>query len=513
MPPTVETQRLDRAPVQGGARDEAREAHRRSRALHWDRVAGMGARCSGGYHRRLERVYRTLIPPGLRVLEIGCAQGDLLAAVKPAAGVGIDLSGRMVEEARRRHPEPSLRFIAGDAHDTAIEGPFDAVILSDVVNDLWDVQRVLERVRGACTERTRVVINAYSRLWEWPLAAARKLGLARPMLRQSWLTREDITNLLDLAGFETIRTFQEVLWPVGTPVVAPVMNRVGAKLWPLRHLCLTNFVVARPKPIADLGLGVADLGADFNPQSGIRNPKSLPSVTVVVPARNEEGNVPALLERIPAMGSRTEVIFVEGNSTDGTWGALERGLAGYTRLPAALLKQRGKGKGDAVRLGMEAARGDIVMILDADLTVPPEDLPRFYEALRSGTGEFINGVRLVYPMQERAMRLLNVAGNKFFSLAFSWILGQRIKDTLCGTKALWREDYGRIAAGRGYFGDFDPFGDFDLIFGAAKLNLKIIDLPVRYRERTYGDTNIHRWRHGLLLLRMAGFAARRLKFV
>jgi ubiquinone/menaquinone biosynthesis C-methylase UbiE len=467
------------------------------RTEHWDSIARRGdgsTKASRAYHKRLRDIYRFLIPPGLRILELGCGKGELLAALEPSVGLGIDLSSAMVHEAQRRHP--SLRFVQGDAHALSSEGPFDAVILSDLVNELWDVQRVLESVRGVCTARTRIIINAYSRLWEWPLSMARRFGLAKPMLRQNWLTVEDIRNLLDLAGFETIRTTSEVVCPLRIPLVAPLLNRFVAKVWPFKHLALTNFIIARPKPDRP---DVGDVGG--------------PSVTVVVPARNEAGNVPAILERIPKMGSRTEVVFVEGNSTDDTFAVLERELSKFNRLPWALLKQDGKGKGNAVRKGFEAARGDIVMILDADLTVPPEDLPRFYEALRSGTGEFVNGVRLVYPMEERAMRFLNLVGNKFFSLAFSWLLGQRIKDTLCGTKALWREDYLRIAANRSYFGDFDPFGDFDLIFGAAKLNLKVVDMPVRYRERVYGETNIHRWKHGWLLLRMVAFGARRLKFV
>jgi glycosyltransferase involved in cell wall biosynthesis len=213
------------------------------------------------------------------------------------------------------------------------------------------------------------------------------------------------------------------------------------------------------------------------------------------------------------MGRGTELIFVEGHSKDDTYAAIEREIAANPSIPSLLLRQTGIGKADAVRLGFSRASGDVLMILDADLTVPPEDLPRFHAALVSGKGEFINGVRLVYPMEKEAMRTLNFLGNKFFSMAFSWLLGQPIKDTLCGTKVLWRKDYERIAANRSYFGDFDPFGDFDLIFGAAKLNLKIIDLPVRYRERTYGSTNISRWKHGLLLFRMVAFAARRMKFV
>ncbi len=237
------------------------------------------------------------------------------------------------------------------------------------------------------------------------------------------------------------------------------------------------------------------------------------SVSVVIPARNEAGNIDDILARVPNMGLRTELIFVEGNSTDDTYAAIERRLKEFPDRPWSLYRQTGRGKGDAVRLGFRQATGDVLMILDADLTVPPEDLPRFYEAIVEGKGDFINGVRLVYPMEDQAMRLLNLVGNKFFSLTFSWLLGQPIRDTLCGTKVLSRKDYQRIAANQSYFGDFDPFGDFDLLFGAAKLNLRIVDVAIRYRERKYGATNIQRWRHGIALLRMALFASRKIKFI
>ncbi len=213
------------------------------------------------------------------------------------------------------------------------------------------------------------------------------------------------------------------------------------------------------------------------------------------------------------MGKETEIVFVEGHSTDNTYEAIKKEIKKYPEKKYSLFRQNGKGKGDAVRLGFEKAEGDILMILDADLTVPPEDLPRFVDALVSGKGEFINGVRLIYPMEDKAMRFFNILGNKFFSLAFSWLLSQPIKDTLCGTKVLYKRDYEFIARNRSYFGDFDPFGDFDLLFGAARLTMKITELPIRYRERKYGSTSISRWRHGWLLLKMVIFAAKRIKFV
>jgi glycosyltransferase involved in cell wall biosynthesis len=314
------------------------------------------------------------------------------------------------------------------------------------------------------------------------------------VLKLNWLTVPDVSNLMHLTGFRAFRRWQEVLCPFPLPGVAPLCDRVLVKLPGIRHLALANFLLARPEHLPE--------------------PKPWrPTVSVVVPARNEAGNIDAILARTPDMGGGTEIIFVEGHSGDDTYGTIERALAANPQRNARVFRQEGQGKGDAVRLGFSKASGDILMILDADLTVPPEDLPRFVEAIRTHRGEFINGVRLTYPMADRAMRFANLVGNKFFSLAFSWLLGQPIKDTLCGTKVLRREAYQTLAANRPYFGDFDPFGDFDLLFGAAKLGLEIVELPIRYRERTYGETNIQRWRHGWLLLKMCAVAAGRIKFV
>ena len=473
--------------------DQAGQTYQQTRMAQWDSVARMRDSWrgwGGSYHRRLAEVYRFLVSPGQRVLEIGCGFGELLAAVEPARGLGVDFSAEMVKRAITRHPD--LEFVHADAHDLSfLKETFDVIILSDLANDAWDVQRVLEQIRPLCVPRTRVILNVYSNLWQTVLTLAQRLHLAAPMLEQNWLTTSDLRGMLNLAGFETFRDWREILFPLPVPLLAPFCNRFLVRLPIFRGLALANFVVARP----------------------LAEPVESPSVSVIVPARNESGNIHSIFERTPQMGRGTELIFVEGHSHDDTVAAIEREIASHPATASRILRQPGVGKADAVRAGFDAAAGDVLMILDADLTVPPEDLPRFYEALRSGKGEFINGVRLVYPMEKQAMRGLNFLGNKFFSWAFTSLLGQPIKDTLCGTKVFWKKDYERIAANRAYFGDFDPFGDFDLIFGAAKLNLKIVDLPIRYRERTYGVTNISRWKHGLLLMRMVWYAARRIKFV
>ena len=470
---------------------EAALQYQNSRRAHWDRIADRRHSSPAAYyHRRLTTIYRFLVTPGQKILEIGCSTGDLLSRLKPSLGVGIDLSGQMVRHGAEQHRD--IHFIQSDAHHLCLNEKFDIIILCDLVNDLWDVQSVFEEIRKISTPRTRIIINTYSRLWELPLGLAQRLGLATRLLPQNWLTVEDLTGLLNVADMEVIRHWSEVLWPLNTPLLNRFFNRFVAKIWPFRYFDLANFIIARP-------IGRPEL--------------KKPLVSVIVPVCNEAGNIPHIFARTPEMGGGTELIFVEGHSHDDTCSVIKKMIEDHPERRCKFFQQTGVGKGDAVRLGFSKASGDILMILDADATVPPEDLPRFYKVLRSGKGEFVNGVRLIYPIEKQAMRFLNLVGNKFFSLAFSCLLGQSVKDTLCGTKVLWKRDYERIAENRSYFGDFDPFGDFDLLFGSAKLNLKIVEMPVRYAMRTYGETNIRRWRHGWLLFRMMVFAAFRIKFV
>lgn len=472
--------------------ESAYAAYRGERRRHWDEVARDWTKSrsmGGGYRKRIIEVCRHIVPPNSSVLEFGCGQGDLLAGLAPGRGVGVDFSPRMLDLARERHPD--LEFLQGDERNLNLDETFDFIILSDVINDLWDVQAFFRVIKRAAGPHTRIVLNFFNRLWEKPLEAARALGLATPNLPQNWFSPKDVANLLELENFEVIRGFEEILWPLETPLASGLANRFLAKLWPANLLALTHFLVARIKPEESEAL----------------------SVSVVVPARNEAGNIADIFRRAPDMGAETELIFVEGHSDDGTYEAIEAAMEAFPERKSSLYRQTGRGKGDAVRLGFSKASGEVLMILDADMTVAPEDLPRFYEALASGKAEFVNGVRLVYPMEKRAMRFFNLLGNKFFSLAFSWLLGQPVKDSLCGTKVLTRSNYEMIRENRSYFGEFDPFGDFDLLFGAAKLNLKIVDLPIRYRERAYGDTNIQRWKHGWVLLKMVCFAANKIKFI
>ena len=424
------------------------------------------------------------------ILEIGCGTGDALAKLKGNKKVGVDFSPKMINIAKENHP--SINFYIQDAEHIQLEGTFDVIILSNVIGFFENIIDVLNEIKTYCHSGTKVFVQYHSALWKPILKFGEFLGIKKHMPEQNWLSSGDIENLLYLAGFEVYRNNTSILIPINIPIISWFFNKYLARLPIIKHLCLCQHLSARLLPD-----GFVD--KEY-------------SVSVILPARNESENIEQAILRLPSMGKWTELIIIEGNSTDDTWEQVQNMQQKYPNHKIKIGQQDGKGKYNAVKKGFDMAEGDILMILDGDLTVPPEDLPKFYETLATSKGDFINGSRLVYPMEKNAMRFLNMLGNKFFSFAFSWLLEQPIKDTLCGTKVLFRKDYLKLAENRRFFGDFDPFGDFDLLFGAYKLNLKIIDLPIRYRERVYGETNISRFTHGLILLKMVLFALNKIKF-
>jgi SAM-dependent methyltransferase len=440
--------------------------------------------------RDIRSAMRRLVPNDASVLESGVGNGQLLADLPNERRHGIDLLPEAVEAARQRDAKMTVEL--ADALDVASGERWDAIICDRLCHSVPDVQRLVANLAAHLTSNGRIFLTCFSFIWAIPLILGSKLGFYEKAPEQNWLSESDFENVFALAGVEVVHSEDRILFPLKIPLLDFFLNRFLVRLPFFRLFALYRVYVLRPRVV----------------------PRSLPKVTVIVPARNEAGNIQGAIDRTPVMGSGTELIFVEGNSTDDTYARIERGIKDYKGpLALSLQKQTGKGKGDACRLGFAKATGDLLMILDADLTVPPEDLPKFYEAMVSGLTDYVHGTRMVYPKEQGAMRFLNKLGNAFFAKVFSFVLDKTIQDTLCGTKVLWKSDYERIADNRAYFGDFDPFGDFDLIFGACKLNLKLMEIPIRYRNRTYGTTNISRFRDGFLLLRMSVFAARKLKFV
>jgi 2-polyprenyl-3-methyl-5-hydroxy-6-metoxy-1,4-benzoquinol methylase len=445
----------------------------------------------------LAQTLRRLVPPDARVLEVGCGRGDLLAALPNPQRTGVDQFEDLLAEARQRHPE--IEFTTAEAPALQALPQYEAVICDRLCHSVLDVRALLASLAERLTDDGRLFLTTFNYVWEVPTKLAEHFGWKLPAPSSNWLSESDFQNLFDMSGLEIVRHDDRMMMPLDVPGLGTALNRYLVKLPVLNLLSLYRIYVLRKRP----GVSPARDKA-----------RATAKVTVVVPARNEAGNVEGAVSRTPVMGGGTELIFVEGGSSDGTWEKIQETMARYKGpLKLAAYKQTGKGKGDAVRLGFGKATGDLLMILDADLTVPPEDLPVFFEAAANGHADYLQGTRLVYPMEDGAMRFFNKLGNIAFSRLFTHLLQQPIKDTLCGTKVIWKKDYERLAAARHVFGDFDPFGDFDLIFGVTRLNLKLGEIPVRYRDRVYGETNIQRWKHGWLLLKMSALAARKLRYV
>jgi SAM-dependent methyltransferase len=452
-------------------------------------------RFNAAYRDDDRKFMRFLVPPGKRILELGCGRGELLAALQPSYGVGVDFAPGTI--ARARESRPDLHFVLGDVEDPAtlssIEGPFDYIVIADTIGMFEDIDGTLRRVHHFCTPSTRIIISYYSHLWEPIIKFAELVGVRARQPTINFIASADFLNLMDLADFEVISRDQRQLIPFRWFGIGSFINRFIAPLPGIRQLCLRTYLIGRPiRPFPDRKF----------------------SVSIVVPCRNEKGNIENAILRMPTFGSGQEILFVEGNSSDGTFEECERVRDAYKdSWDIKVLKQDGKGKGDAVRKGFAAATGDVLMILDADLTMPPEVLPKYHAIIEGGKAEFVNGTRLIYPMENEAMRPLNFIANRCFAYLFSYLVNTRLTDTLCGTKVLLRKDYEVLARERSYFGNFDPFGDFDLIFGAAKQNLKIIETPIHYKARTFGETQISRFRDGWLLLKMVWFAYRKLKAI
>src|SRR5262245_5304599 len=450
------------------------------------------------YYELLSRLLQFLIEPHKKVLSVGCGTGFHLAAVTPKQGKGIDLCAEIVEIARQRNP--SFEFAVGFPDKEEFRQLFEPgekfdYILFDNIGDTVDVLEALRNLRPLCLRHTRLLVETYNHLWEPLVTFAEWVGMKVPRTEQNWLSTADIRNLMKLAGFEALETHRIVMLPKHVPILSALFNRFCARLPLLKRLCMTQVVVGRlvPPPV----------------------PKEELSVSVIIPCKDEKGSVEDAAQRMPQLGRQTEISFCDDQSTDGT---AEEVLRMQSLCPERDIRlERGPGvcKSRNVWTGFNAATGDILMILDADLTTIPEELPYFVDVIASGQAEFVNGSRLVYPVPKGAMTTVNMLGNKFFSVAFTYLLGQRVKDTLCGTKVLWRSDWERIKPMLGSWGIDDRWGDYELLFGAAKLNLKILDMPVHYQERIYGSTKMTKvFRNGLVMLQMCwhGFLKLRLGY-
>jgi SAM-dependent methyltransferase len=448
------------------------------------------------YYKDLERFYQFWVEPNAKVLEVGTGLGDLLNIVNPKYGLGIDINPLFVEKAKEKYDH--LDFEVIDAEEFVRNQLFDYILLANTISYIGDIEKVFNNLHKLCHSSTRVILTFHNPGWELILRLATLFNQRMPVSSLNWLNLEDIENLFHLTNFEVIERGKRCLFPKNIPLVSGFLNKFIAPLPFFNQFCLTEYIIARPCPDTyEVKENIGKL-----------------TCSVIIPARNESGNIESCITRMPKFGKHTEIIFIEGHSSDNTWEEIQRVQNKYQdQWDIKIYQQTGKGKGNAVREGFAMAQGDILIILDSDLTVRPEDLIYFFNAIALGHCEFANGCRLIYPVSDDTMPWLNRMANRFFAWLLSYLLNTKIKDSLCGTKVLRRTHYERIAKNRSYFGDFDPFGDFDLLFGASKLGLKIQDIPVRYMPRTYGQSNIQHIKEGLVLLKMCLYAAKKIKFI
>jgi len=465
------------------ALQQLREARRR----HQDAVAPQRSkwiRSNTYFYDRLKRLLRFIIPPQKRVLEVRCQTGQFLASVDPSYGIGVEISDAMLDCARQEHPQ--FHYVKSDPEDLDLGESFDFIIF-DHIFDTVDILRAFEQIRRHCSADTQLIVVNFNHLWEPVLKLATRLGLRSKFVEPNWITENDIRGLLRLAGFRPVRKHRLLLFPKGIPLFSGFVNDFLARLPGIRRLCMMQVMVARP-----ICPGAHEEEV---------------TVSIIVPCRNEAGNIQPGAERIPFMGKHTEIIFCDDKSTDATADEVRRMQRLYPEKDIRLVQGPGICKAENVWTGFRAARGDVLMILDADLTVMPEELPMFFRGLVQGHGGFVNGSRLVYPMQDDAMKIANMIGNKFFGLLFSFLLDQRIKDTLCGTKVLWRNDWQRMQPYLGTWGIRDLWGDYELLFGASKLHLEIVEVPVHYQQRLHGTTKMTRvLANGWRMLRICWYA-------
>ncbi|MBU2103021.1 MAG: glycosyltransferase family 2 protein [Candidatus Omnitrophica bacterium] len=442
-------------------------------------------------HRVNFSMIESHVPANVKFLAIGPWVSKSLLSLRDSTGVVVDPYCDKADS----ESMPKIKFFSNFEHFKDSNEKFDYIILSFSIGMMEDIIDSFIDLRRFCTSHTRIISTYYSRAWQPFIKAAEFTGLKFKMPEMNWVPLQEIENLMFLADFQIIKRSLFCLVPTFIPLLSNFVNKFISPIPFINLFGILTIEVGRPLHLPDN-----------------HNRRHSPKVSVVVAAKNEEMNIPFIVKRIPSTSFEKEIIFVEGGSKDRTREAIEKVIADNPSLDIKFLTQDGKGKKDAIEKGFNAAQGDILIILDADLTVCPESLPKFVHALISDKAEFINGSRMVYPMRGKAMRFCNLLGNIFFSWIFSYLINQQIRDTLCGTKAFWRKDYLHIVENRRHFGQFDPFGDFDLLFGATYINLKIVDLPVRYEERRYGDTNIRRWRDGFYLLRMVIVGLNKLKF-
>ncbi len=423
------------------------------------------------YYSTIKAFVSRIVSPGSSVLDVGCGTGEILAATEPSRGVGVDLSGKMIELARQKHSQHT--FIHSPVEDLELNETFDYIIMVDVLDHAYDLMKVFQRLSRFCKPTTRIILTTGNPWWEPVYSLLEKIGAKMPKGPHNAIEKGNLRQIFQMMDLKINYSGFMLLFPRWIPVLSYLANSLGVRIWGINRLSAIQYMIVQPtaKNENNLGLGCS----------------------VIIPCYNEQDNIEQAIRRVPSMGACTEIIAVSDGCTDGTVQKV-KDLQREIKNLKLIEYSPNRGKGHAVRKGFEAATQDVLMILDADISTPPEELPWFFAPLNKGICQFVNGTRMVYPMQAQAMRTLNLFGNKLFGYIVSFIMQQSLTDTLCGTKAFYRKDLPRLRWGT------DKWGDFDLLFGAARMGSKIMEVPVHYMTRKTGESKMRSFRHGVHLL-------------
>jgi hypothetical protein len=404
--------------------------------------------------------------------------------MKPQRGVGIDISKEMIALASEKYPQ--YAFIHSPIETLHLDETFDYIIMVDVVDHVYDVMEVFQNLYRFCKPTTRIILTTINPWWDPILTFMEKIGAKMPEGPHNFIEKGNLRRIFEMMDFVVSYSGFMLLFPKRIPLLSYLANSLGVRIWGVNRLSCAQYMIIQPtaKNENDLGLGCS----------------------VIIPCYNEQDNIEEAIRRVPAMGKATEIIVVNDGGRDNTVQKVKDLQSEFPNLKLVDYSPN-HGKGYAVRRGFEAAMHEIIMILDADISTPPEELPRFFEPLNKGICQFVNGTRMVYPMQDQAMRIFNLFGNKLFGYIMSFITQQNLTDTLCGTKALYKSDLKRIRWG------LDKWGDFDLLFAAARMGSKITEVPVHYMSRKSGESKMKTFRHSAHLLMACFKGFRELIFI
>lgn len=411
------------------------------------------------------------IVEGKRILIIG---GNISEeAIRFAPSYSAELfSGKDAFPGRASGGYQNVTYLNKGLLDFEADETYDYIIFYESLNYEGDLYSIFRKLKKIIHRDSKVFVIEINPFILFLLKILSRVGLLVPDFKRNMLHLSDLENLVNIFGFDIVDKGYRFAVPFKIFGLGDVINSILPRVSLLRNFCFGQYIVFRLHPL----------------EAGKQNL----SCSVVVPCHNEEGNIADCIARIPNFGAWREIIVVDDGSTDRTKDMVKKIMRGRSDI-RLISYEKNCGKGYAVNIGWQEAKGDVFMMLDCDSTTPPEELALFHEAMEYGA-EFVNGTRVIYPREKNSIPFFNRLGVTFFAHLISWITQKRISDTFCGTKVFLKK----------YWNCFQIkeflWGDWDLFFTAARYRMKMLELPVHYKTRKHGVTKMRPVKHGIILL-------------